>query len=95
MSEDPILRRRAQVARLVAAGQRVGYTLFLVACAGVLVYFLAGQPEWALPLVIGSLLTGSVVLAPAIIFGYAVKAADREDRERRERRSASGTQPGQ
>jgi hypothetical protein len=26
---------------------------------------------------------GSVLLAPAIVVGYAVKAADREDRERR------------
>ena len=32
-------------------------------------------------LVIGALLVGSVVLAPAIVFGYAVKAAEREDRD--------------
>jgi len=27
------------------------------------------------------LLVGSLVLAPAIVFGYAVKAAERDDRE--------------
>jgi hypothetical protein len=30
--------------------------------------------------IVASLLIGSLVLAPAIVFGYAVKAADREDR---------------
>jgi hypothetical protein len=29
------------------------------------------------------LVAGSLLLAPAIIVGYAVKAAEREDRERR------------
>jgi hypothetical protein len=33
-------------------------------------------------LVVSALVIGSVLLAPAIVVGYAVKAADREDRER-------------
>ena len=33
-------------------------------------------------LVIVSLVIGCVLLAPSIILGYAVKAADRDDRER-------------
>jgi len=37
---------------------------------------------WVTALVIGSLVAGSLVLAPAIVFGYAVKAAERDDRER-------------
>jgi hypothetical protein len=32
--------------------------------------------------VVTCLIVGSVVLAPAIVLGYAVKAAEREDRER-------------
>jgi hypothetical protein len=31
---------------------------------------------------VGLLSAGSVVLAPAIVFGYAVRAAEREDRQR-------------
>ena len=31
--------------------------------------------------IIACLVVGSIVLAPAIVFGYAVKAAEREDRE--------------
>ena len=32
--------------------------------------------------IIGCLVVGSIVLAPAIVFGYAVSAAERDDRER-------------
>jgi hypothetical protein len=33
-------------------------------------------------IVIGSLIIGSILLAPSIVLGYAIKAAEREDRER-------------
>ena len=33
-------------------------------------------------IVIACLIVASILLAPAIVLGYAVKAADREDRER-------------
>ena len=33
-------------------------------------------------IVIASMIVGSVLLAPAIVLGYAVKAAERDDRER-------------
>jgi hypothetical protein len=32
--------------------------------------------------VVGCLVIGSLLLAPSIVLGYAVKAAEREDRER-------------
>lgn len=78
---DPVLARRARIARLVAVGQRLGYGLFGVA---IIAFAVGVATEWSEALtvvVIGSLLAGSVVLAPAIILGYAVKAADRDDRE--------------
>jgi hypothetical protein len=79
---DPVLRRRARIARLVTLGKRSGYGLFLAAivlfCVGVVVGFGGAVGT----LVIACLVVGSIVLAPAIVFGYAVKAAEREDRER-------------
>jgi hypothetical protein len=33
-------------------------------------------------IVVTSMIVGSVLLAPAIVLGYAVKAAERDDRER-------------
>ena len=44
--------------------------------------FAAGFDGWVGPTIVGCLVVGSLVLAPAIVFGYAVKAAEREDRER-------------
>jgi hypothetical protein len=81
-STDPVLARRARIARLVAVGKRVGYSLFLVAIVLFAAGFAVGFDGIVGPAIIGCLVVGSLVLAPAIVFGYAVKAAEREDRER-------------
>jgi hypothetical protein len=79
---DPVLVRRRRIARWADLGQRAGYLLFGVAVVLFVVGFATGFPAWLGATVIGLLIVGSVVLAPAIVFGYAVRAADREDRER-------------
>ena len=78
---DPVLERRARIAALTQAGQRLGYLLYLVAAVGFFAGLVVGYASWLVTVIIGSLLAGSVVLAPAIVFGYAVKAADRADRD--------------
>ena len=69
--------------RLAALGQRIGYGLLGVAVVAFLGGFFSGFPEVVVTVVVVALAVGSVVLAPAIVLGYAVKAAAREDRERR------------
>ena len=79
-SDDPILVRRHRIARLAEFGQRVGYSLFVAAVVAFVVAFIVGfSPGWV-TFIVGSMIVGSVFLAPAIVAGYAVKAADREDR---------------
>lgn len=78
---DPVLEKRARIARLVSIGQRVGYGLFGLAIVSFLIGFFVGMEQWAVTLIVLSLVVGSIVLAPAIVFGYAVKAADRADRD--------------
>lgn len=78
---DPVLARRTRIARWVTLGQRVGWALFGVACVAFLVGFVAGFEGWVVTVVVASIVAGSLVLAPAIVFGYGVKAADRADRE--------------
>ena len=78
---DPVLVRRARIARLVRAGQRVGYGLFGLAMIGFVVGFATDFPEGLVTAVLVCLVLGSLVLAPSIVLGYAVKAADRADRE--------------
>lgn len=76
---DPVLRRRAAIARLVSAGQRTGYSLFGVATVLFFVGLVAGYTQVLTNVIVGCLLVGSLILAPAIVFGYAVKAAERDE----------------
>ena len=82
MNDDPVLQRRAQIAGLVSLGQRLGYLLFAAAIVAFVVGFVWDFKPAISTFIIACLVVGSVILAPAIVFGYAVKAADREDRER-------------
>lgn len=78
---DPVLQRRRSIARWVKLGQRVGYGLFGVAIALFVVGLLSGFGGIVGSGITAAIVIGSLVLAPAIVFGYAVRAADREDRE--------------
>jgi hypothetical protein len=80
---DPVLARRAAIARLTKVGQRTGYGLLAAAIVAFAVGAAAGFTAADVVVVVACLAAASVVLAPAIVFGYAVKAAEREDRARR------------
>lgn len=78
-STDPVLVRRARIAKAVSIGQRLGYALFGIATAAFFVGLATDYTPGLVRVVVGCLLGGSAVLAPAIVFGYAVKAAEREE----------------
>jgi len=80
-AHDPVLERRARIAHWVSLGQRVGYALFGVACVAFFAGFAVGFDRWVVDLIVTALVVGSLILAPAIVFGYGVKAADRADRD--------------
>lgn len=79
-SDDPVLVRRARISRIVDIAQRVGYSLWLVAIAVFVVGAATEFRPFMTTVVVGSLIAGSVLLAPAIVIGYGVRAADRVDR---------------
>jgi UPF0716 family protein affecting phage T7 exclusion len=79
---DPVLVRRRQVARAARIGQNAGYALFGAAVVLFLAGFVLGFTPGVVTAIVACMAVGSVLLAPAIVAGYAVKAADREDRER-------------
>lgn len=81
MTDDPILLQRARASRLAALGQRVGYGLFGLGVAAFLFGLVVDFSDNVSRLVIGCLIVGSLFLAPAIVVGYAVKAAVRDDLE--------------
>lgn len=77
---DPIRRRRDIISVWTRRAQRIGYLSFGVSIIAVAVGLL-----WRFTPLVGNIATsalviGSVLLAPAIVLGYAVKAAEREDK---------------
>ena len=74
--------RRAQVAKWTLLANRIGYLLVAVAIATFIIGFAIGFSGAVAAVVVVSMVAGFVLLAPSIVLGYAVKAAEREDRER-------------
>jgi len=79
-NDDPVLARRVRIGRLVALGQRIGYSLWLVAIVVFVIGAITGFRPVMVTIVIGCLAGGSALLAPSIVISYGVRAADREDR---------------
>lgn len=79
---DPVRQRRARIDSLARTARRTGYA----ALAASTVAVAAGAATTFTPLLstvaTSALVAGSILLAPAIVVGYAVKAAERDDRER-------------
>lgn len=76
---DPVLRRRELWRRATSQGQRVGYLLFAAAIVLFVIGFVVGFTDVLTQIIAACLVLGSLVLAPAIVLGYAVKAADKDD----------------
>jgi hypothetical protein len=79
---DPVRARRRQVAKWTLVANRVGYLLFGVALVIFVLGFAFGFNATVATIVTVCLVAGSALLAPAIVLGYAVKAAERDDRAR-------------
>ncbi len=81
LPDDPVLVRRARIARAVTVGKRVGYTGLLGA---VVAFVVAAATDFAEPWVtlsIIGLVVACVVLPLPIVFGYGLRAAVREERK--------------
>ncbi|MFM7062849.1 MAG: hypothetical protein ACKO04_05065 [Actinomycetes bacterium] len=77
---DPVLLRRAAVLAWCDRGQKAGYACFGLAMVVFFVGFVVQFRPWIVTTIVALLALGSVVFIPAVIFGYAAKAADKEDR---------------
>ncbi len=80
-ANDPVLMQRAKVADLVSKGLRLGTALYVVASVVFFIGFMTGFTNTVKVLVIVLLVIGSALLAPALVFKYGVKAANRADRD--------------
>jgi hypothetical protein len=80
-SQDPVVARRARIARFASLGKRVGYLALLVAIVAFFVGVGTSFPSWTVGVCIAGMAIACVVLPIPIVLGYGVRAAAREDRE--------------
>lgn len=78
---DPVRERRAVIARWNALATRVGYAAFGISIVAVMVGAFTDFSELVARVATGGLIVGSILLAPAIVIGYAIKAAEKQDRQ--------------
>ncbi len=79
-ARDPVVERRARIARAVTIAQRIGYLALVIAVIAFVAAFASGFPGWLVAITIGALVAAIVILPVPIIFGYGVRAAEREER---------------
>lgn len=79
---DPVLVKRERVRRIATTAKRVGYVLFLASMALFFLALATDLSSGATSAATVALIAGCVVLAPAILLGYAVRGAERDDAER-------------
>ena len=78
-SPDPVRARRAAVAKYNRIASRVGYLCFLLAMVLFFVALSTNFSQGKVTIITTSMIVGSILLAPAIVVGYALKAAERDD----------------
>jgi hypothetical protein len=79
-SPDPVRQRRKRIALWTSAASRLGYSCFGASIIAVAVGLLGSFTPLVGRIATGGLIVGSILLAPAIVLGYAIKAAEKEDR---------------
>lgn len=77
---DPVRQRRAVIARWTKRASRGGYAAFAISIIAVFVGLAVDFTPLIGQLATTGLIVGSILLAPAIVLGYAIKAAEKEDR---------------
>ena len=80
-AHDPVRQRRGAIARWTSVANRLGYTFYGVAIVLFVVAFAVDWNSGFSTAITVCLVLGSILLAPAIVLGYAIKAAEREDAE--------------
>ena len=78
---DPVRARRERVAHLNLLANRIGYLFYPLAISSFVMAYAFGFKGPLVTFVIVCLVIGSILLAPSIVIGHAVKAAEREDLE--------------
>ena len=79
--DDPVLARRARIARAASIGKRIGYLALAVAIVSFFAGVLTDFAQWTVVLSTTGLVLACLILPVPIVLGYGVRAAAREERE--------------
>lgn len=79
LEDDPVRRRRKLISVWTRRANQCGYLFFAAAIVLFIVAFTTDFSDTMAALITGALIIGSILLAPAIVLGYAIKAAEKED----------------
>ena len=80
MGSDPVIERRARIARQVQLAKRIGYCALLVAIVAFGVAIATSFSGAAVTVAVIGLAVAFLVLPLPIVLGYGVRAAEREER---------------
>jgi len=80
VTPDPVAARRERIGRLAAAGRKLGFALYGLALVVVGIGLATTLTGAVVTVATACLVVGSILLAPAIVVGYGVRAAARDDR---------------
>ncbi len=78
---DPVLEKREAIRSKVILFKRIGYTLMAISIVAFFICLVTEWPAWLTMISMVSFATSCVILPLPIIFGYAIKAAEKEDRK--------------
>ncbi len=78
--DDPVVARRAQVARWSGLAKRAGYGAILLAFVAFAIGLATSFSGVVTGVITVSLAASAALLIPAVIFSYGVKAAEQEER---------------
>jgi hypothetical protein len=84
--DDPVVARRAVIARRVALASGVGYAALGIAVVAFVVALVTDFPTALVNLTITGLVAACLILPVTIVMGHGIRAAEREEREGGERR---------
>jgi ABC-type uncharacterized transport system permease subunit len=79
-TDDPVRQRRQLIDRWTRLAKRIGYLSFGVSIVAVFTGLATSFTPLVGQLATSGLVIGSILLAPSIVLGYAIKAAEKEDR---------------
>jgi ABC-type proline/glycine betaine transport system permease subunit len=82
VNDDPVLARRARIARIASFGKRIGYLALGIAIVAFVAGAITSFAAWTVAISTAGLVAACVILPIPIVLGYGVRAAAREERQR-------------